>query len=156
MITPNNTKKFNTCGLTECTRENGCMNQNWGGSNRTIYDTCQYNRDLSQSVSPMAYRMYQGAYENCDKCIYDGQYWFPYSGEIVDVESDLKNITRPLSNCPQFKYSPNCKKTRSCFSTFDKTAPVVLDSSVCPIVFNNIPKLTNGGLSWPSKEFCKM
>lgn len=154
MITPDNSKKGNNCGLYDCTRENGCMSRNWGGSNRSKYDTCQYERDLMQSTSTGNYRMYQGAYENCDKCIYE-RMWFPFSDEIVMVENDLKNLTRPLSNCPQYKYSPACKKSGSCFSTFDPSAPVVIDGSLCPVVFNNIPKTTHNGLKWPSADFCK-
>lgn len=156
MITPDNSKKFNNCGLYDCTRENGCNGQkNQGGSTRLRYDVCDYEKYLSQSIGTGQYRMYQGAYENCDKCIFDKQYWFPFSGEIIDIESELKNITRGSSRCPQFKYNPNCKKSPSCLSTFDPTAPIVLNSSICPIVYNNITRPTHSGLTWPTADFCK-
>ena len=101
---------------------------NTGSSNRQIYDSCNYQKRLYESTSPLAYQLYQGAHENCNKCIYD-KFYVPYQPEIVDIESELKNITRPLSDCDQFKYSPKCKKSGLCVSTFDRTVPIVLAQS---------------------------
>ena len=127
---------------------------NTGSSNRQIYDNCNYQKRLHESVSPLAYQLYQGKHENCNKCIYD-KFYVPYQPEIVDIESELKNITRPLSDCDQFKYSPKCKKSGLCISTFDKTAPIVLAPEVCPIIYNNIPRQTNPGYRLPNPNFCK-
>ena len=68
-----------------------------GASNRQIYDCCAYAQSLQQSVDPMQYQLYFGAHENCSKCI-DKRAWFKQDREIVDIESDLWNINRPLSN----------------------------------------------------------
>jgi hypothetical protein len=119
------------------------MNQ--GSSNRLPYDDCAYAQRLHDSTTPYQYRTYVGAYENCDKCKFD-KFWRPFDAEIVDVESELKNISRPLSSCASLKYNPKCKKSNSCISTFDPSVPVVHNADVCPIVHNNIKKLTHNGM----------
>lgn len=127
---------------------------NIGASNRQIYDTCSYEKKLFESVSPLNYRLYFGASENCNKCT-DTNFYVKYQPEIVDVESELLNLTRPLSKCDQFKYSPTCKKSGLCTSTFDKKNPVVLDRDVCSVVYNNIPKRIHPGYHLPNPNFCQ-
>jgi len=124
---------------------------NLGSSNRTLYDNCAYQKELYESTSPLKYRLYLGAHENCNKCIYD-KYWLKY--DLVDIETELRNQTRPLSKCDQFKYSPACKKSGLCLSTFDPTVPVVLAAEVCPIIYNNIPKQVSRGYKLPNPDFC--
>ena len=109
-----------------------------GASNRQVYDCCKYAQDLKQSVDPLQYNLYFGAQENCSKCI-DKKAWFKQDTEIVDVESELWNITRPLSDCDQYKYNPSCQTSDSCISTFASNVPRILSPSLCPIVYNNIP-----------------
>lgn len=126
----------------------------YGGSNRTRYDRCAYQQELYQSTSPFAYRMYEGAYENCKKCTSDNKFYRPFDGVMVDTESELKGITRPVSRCPQFKYNPECKKSGLCTSTFDASVPVVPDPSVCPDILDriygqNIPRTTSKGYTLP-------
>lgn len=127
------------------------MSSSQGSSNRGIYDNCAYEKQLYESTAPLAYNLYQGAYENCNKCLYD-KFWTPY--QLVDIETELKNISRPLSNCDQFKYSPSCKRSGLCLSTFDKRVPVVPAPEVCPIVYNNIPRYTSPGYCLPDPNFC--
>lgn len=124
---------------------------NIGSSNRPIYDNCAYQQRLYESTSPLEYQLYQGKYENCNKCVHD-RFWTPY--ELVDISTELRGQTRPLSHCNRFKYNPACKKSDMCLSTFDKTVPVVLAPEVCPIVQNNIRKATTPGYEMPSKDFC--
>ena len=119
-----------------------------GASNRQIYDCCAYAQALQQSVDPLQYDLYFGAVENCNKCI-DKQAWFKQDRQIVDIESDLWNITRPLTRCDGYKYNPNCKTGPNCVSTFDPNAPRILSPSLCPIVYNNIPIQTNPGYNVP-------
>lgn len=119
-----------------------------GASNRQIYDCCAYAQALQQSVDPLQYDLYFGAVENCNKCI-DKKAWFKQDREIVDIESDLWNITRPLTKCDGYKYNPNCKTGPNCVSTFDPNAPRILSPSLCPIVYNNIPIQTNPGYTVP-------
>jgi len=116
-----------------------------GSSNRQIYDNCAYQLRLTQSTDPLSWMLYDGKYENCGKCIYKDQFWRPFDKEIVDRESELRNITRPASKCNQYQYKPTCKDSQICTSTFDDSNPVVLASEVCPVIFNNIKKMTTPG-----------
>ncbi len=126
---------------------------NIGASNRQIYDTCAYEKKLYESTSPLSYMTYFGQAENCNKCI-DKRFYVKYQPEIVDTESELLNLSRPLSKCDQFKYSPTCRKSGLCMSTFDRSAPVVLDPQVCPIVYNNIPRRTHPGYHLGNPNIC--
>jgi len=121
------------------------------------YQSCAYATDLKQSVSPLNYRMYMGKYENCDKCVYNEKnYWHPFDGEIVDVETELKGISRRASRCPSLQYSPTCNKQSGfCTSTFDKSNPIVMPQEACPIVRNNIGKMCGPGYTLDTDPFCK-
>ena len=121
---------------------------NIGGFSRSNYDTCAYEKKLSEEVSPLMYRLYEGAYENCGKCKKD-KFWRPFDKEMVDAESELKNITRRATRCPQYKYNPNCKASSVCTSTYDSSNPVVYIPEICPIIFNNIPRRTDPGYRLP-------
>jgi hypothetical protein len=126
-----------------------------GAFNRQKYDRCAYQKDLYESVSPLSWMMYPGKFENCSKCtVNEKNFWRPFDGDIVDRESDLKNITRRSSRCPQ-KYLPNCKKSATCTNTFDPSNPIVLAQEVCPIVFNNIPKMYGPGYELKTEPFCQ-
>ena len=122
-----------------------------GASNKSFYDSERYNQRLEDSVSPLAYHMMFDKYENRNKCT-DNGFFVKYQSEIVDAESELMNITRPLSKSDEFQYSPTCKKSPMCTSTFDKTNPIILAPEVCPIVYNNIPKYTNPGYTMPRQN----
>lgn len=136
------------CNLYEC-KGPGC--QSYGSLNSLNYDRCAYQKQLYESTAPLSYRLYEGAHESCDKCIYD-RFWRPF--DLVDVESELKNITRPNSKCSSFKYNPLCKNSKSCLSTFDPKVPVV-HNTLCPVVFNNIKKMTHPGYVVPNDNICK-
>jgi len=125
---------------------------NIGGYNRPIYDNCAYQKRLYQSTSPLSYQLYEGKFENCGKCMHENKFYRPF--DLVDVESELRNITRPLSHCPQYKYNPNCPKSKSCMSTFDPSVPVVMPPDACPIVHNNIPKMRHPGYEVQYPDFC--
>jgi hypothetical protein len=124
-----------------------------GASNRQVYDCCKYAQDLKQSVDPLQYNLYFGAQENCSKCI-DKKAWFKQDTEIVNVESELWNITRPLSDCDQYKYNPDCQTSDSCISTFSPNVPRILSPSLCPIVYNNIPIQDSPGYTVPNPNIC--
>ncbi len=120
-----------------------------GASNKQLYDCCKYSQDISQSVNPFYYQMYFGKGENCNKCI-DNKVWFKQDPQLVNVESELLNITRPLSDCSSYKYNPNQPNT----STFNPNVPIILPASLCPIVYNNIPRQTDKGYADPSMSLC--
>lgn len=122
-----------------------------GSSNRQIYDVCAYEQWLHTSTTPLNYALYMGKNENCGKCRYD-KFWRPF--DLVDVESELRNQTRPVSRCGILKYNKNCSPSKYCLSTYDKSVPVVFAPEICPIVFNNIPKQISVGYTIPSTEIC--
>ncbi len=119
-----------------------------GGFSRLTYDTCAYKQTLHESVSPMGYRMEKYMYESPSPCTESGKYYAPF--DLVDQESELKNITRQSTRCPSKHYSATCKwvdGNQSCTNTFDKKFPVIYSSDMCPIVHNNIKKQTTPGFS---------
>lgn len=113
------------------------MSYQQGASTRLQYDDCAYAQELRDSTSPYTYQMFEGKFENCNKCIYD-KFYTRYDGDVIDAESELKNITRSYSKCEGKKYNPGCEKSKNCTSTFDKSVPVVYAHEVCPIVYNNL------------------
>lgn len=82
-------------------------------SNRLMYDTCAYNKKMQESTSPLNYTLYPGKFENCSKCRVElgtvgGNGVSLFSGNLVDMESDLRGQTRPASLCPKYKFQPEC------------------------------------------------
>lgn len=80
-------------------------------STRLSNDTCAYKKQLLESTGPLNYAMYTGKYENCARCrvefgIVGGNNVSLFSGNLVDLESDLRGQTRPASLCPSMKYHP--------------------------------------------------
>jgi hypothetical protein len=113
-----------------------------------MYDECAYNRRIAECTAPLTYQLYEGKFQNDNKCRYNNTFVRPFDGDVVDVESDLKNITRRVTKCNELKYNPKCTKSKSCISTFDRSAPVILDRNVCAIIQNNIKKTTNSGINF--------
>ena len=82
-------------------------------SNRLIYDTCAYKKNIDQSVGPLSYLLNPIKYENCSKCrhelgIVGGSAVSQIKGNLVDLENDLRGATRSASLCPNKHYQPNC------------------------------------------------
>lgn len=89
-------------------------------SNRLIYDNCAYSQKLSQNTKQGNYMMFPDKYENPNQCrIMLGQVGGNedsiFTGNMVDLESDLFGIDRPSSLCNNSKFKPktNCSK---CYS----------------------------------------
>lgn len=123
-----------------------------GSFNRLTYDNCEYSKHLQESTSPLMYMMSRYKYENCGVCTYDGKLWAPF--DLVDYESELLNITRPNSKCPDMKYDPRCPRSPMCISTFDSDWPVVYAPDVCPVVCNNIKKMMTPGYVLHERAYC--
>jgi hypothetical protein len=85
--------------------------------NRLLYDNCEAKKYVNQSQGPGNYNMNTPII--CNNCIQEnptiqmqktgvsmnsGVQWRFYGGP-VDVESDLLNMNRPLSRCPEVKYN---------------------------------------------------
>jgi hypothetical protein len=80
-------------------------------SNRLCYDKCSYDKKLKASTSPLDYNLYTGKFENTGKCRIEfgtvgGNGVSVASGNLVDLESDLRGQTRMLSQCPSTQYNP--------------------------------------------------
>jgi hypothetical protein len=91
-----------------------------GSYNRKLYDNCQFNLQLKESVSPGEYRLFSGAHENelnnefCSKNTNAtiSNLWSSI-GDRTDVESDL-NVIKRGTNCVDDKHKPcdNSKEKR--------------------------------------------
>lgn len=138
----------NNCLKYECDQK-GCNNV--GESNRLKYDTCEYQKKLYESTKPLQFQLSEYKFESCSKCVHD-KFYRPF--DLVDIESELKNINRPQSKCAQYKYNPNCKLSTSCISTYDNMVPIVPAPEICPIVKNNIPKMNTKGFTVPNDNLC--
>ena len=83
-------------------------------SNRLIYDTCAYSKKIDESVGPLAYVLNPMKYENCNKCRHElglvgGPAVSHIQGNLVDLETELRGITRKASSCPSKKYQTACQ-----------------------------------------------
>ncbi len=105
-------------------------------STNLIYDKCAYGQRVATSTDPLKYQLYYGKFSNSARPnkeqLKDGQYeQCPSANKCydkksllrVDVESDLKNITRVASQCVTFKYHPNCNNEKSCVRKNDSRVP---------------------------------
>ena len=85
-------------------------------SNRLNYDICQYQQVLAESVGPGHYQLNTPPI-SCEPCYpSDVQIRLQRSGggvdtsqPLIDIDSELMNITRPSSKCPSRKFLPVCK-----------------------------------------------
>ena len=104
-------------------------------SNRLLYDTCSTKQRLNESVGPLAYVLNPMAYENCNKCRHElglvgGSAVSHITGNLVDLESDLRNQTRPATLCPSLKWHPMTDQ-------YIRTPPAVCHNSM---VIDTTPK----------------
>ena len=82
-------------------------------SNRLMYDTCAYKKNIEQSTSPLSYVLNPSKYENCNKCRHElgllgGPTASIIKGNLVDLENDLRGQTRTATQCPDKLYHPQC------------------------------------------------
>ena len=83
--------------------------------NRLNYDTCQYQQVLAESVGPGHYSLNTPPV-SCKPCFpTDPSVRLQRSGgsidtsrPLIDIDSELLNITRPRSKCPSRKWIPRC------------------------------------------------
>ena len=81
--------------------------------NRLIYDNCEYNHRLAESVGPLEYVLNPMQYENVNKWriefgVVGGNNVSQIGGNLVDLESDLLGVTRKASLCPSKKFRSVC------------------------------------------------
>lgn len=75
------------------------------------HDTCAYKQALQQSTRPMDYMLYPGKHYNCHQCriergIIGGNNVSISTGNLVDLESDLRGQTRMATDCSAMKFLP--------------------------------------------------
>ena len=83
--------------------------------NRLNYDSCQYKQNITESTGPGSYQLTTPPIA-CEPCYpEDPQLRLQHSGDgvdpkraLIDVDSELLNITRPRSKCPSRKWIPEC------------------------------------------------
>jgi hypothetical protein len=127
--------------------------QSIGTFSRLNYDNCAYDKRVSESVSPLGYRLSRFKYENNDRCTYDGIQHAPFDPELVDQETELRGITRPGTRCPSLQYNKNCKKSKTCTNTYDKSVPVVYPANLCPVVHSNLYPMASAGYFVSANKF---
>ena len=82
--------------------------------NRLNYDTCAYQQDLYQSVGPGEYRLTEPPNTE-DNCFAESPHIrLQHQGvsvskdtPLIDIDSELLNLTRPATACPSKKYIPD-------------------------------------------------
>ena len=85
--------------------------------NRLNYDICQYQQALAESTGPGHYALTTPPI-SCEPCYpADPQTRLQRSGAsidtskpMIDIDSEMLNITRPTSKCPSRKWIPRCSK----------------------------------------------
>ena len=85
--------------------------------NRLDYDTCSYKQEISESIGPGEYQL-NTPFISCDDCYNkDPQIILQRSGNsvakqmpMIDVDSELININRKLSNCSNDSFIPKFNK----------------------------------------------
>ena len=81
--------------------------------NRLSYDTCAYKHSLAESVGTLGWVLDPCRFNNNSKCriefgIVGGTAVSNITGNLVDLESDLRGTTRLQSKCPTYKYQNPC------------------------------------------------
>ena len=127
--------------------------------NRPMYDFCEGKKRITESTEAANYNIQTPVI--CGNCIQtdprimpnrtgvslnSNTPWRFYAGPI-DVESDLFNLNRPLSDCPSNKYHPNSK---NCFSSNGQPAGQGVTCGTKPCEGMNTCNYSNQ----PYPEFC--
>lgn len=89
---------------------------------RSSYDRCSYKKKLQENKSVFDHIMYSGMYQNSSKCRIEqgvvGGNDVSISGNLVDLESQLRGQNDILSHCMDYsfderkypkKHLPTCK-----------------------------------------------
>lgn len=117
----------------------------YGADDSINMDCCKYNQDVRMKTAAFHNRTYFGQGENCNRCSTGGKVYFKQDKEIVESESDLRGLTRPLSKCDAYKFRYGEMKD----------APVVVPPSMCPIIYSNLQRPTTNGLTDITTNVCR-
>lgn len=86
---------------------------------RTKYDDCAQRQYAETSTAPLNYSLDINRYDNCKKCrmelgLVGGTTVSIIEGNLVDLDSDLRGVTRPTTRCASKKYQNSCAGDNSC------------------------------------------
>jgi len=116
--------------------------------NKLSYDNCTYNRHLKENISVLSFYLSPYRFEHKDKCrhqlgLVGGTDVSHVSGNLVDLESDLRGQTRFLSKCDKNAYKPVSPGSDI---LNDKTAPISTQLNHLPscqmISYKEVPLAT--------------
>jgi hypothetical protein len=111
---------------------------------------CAYKAELQSSVRPINFQLDPIKYNHCGKCAPDvgivgGTNVSHISGNLVDLENDLRGQTRPLTRCPEYESKPLDGNTLTSADPYKCTNFPVIDISKkvdlpsCSIVNTKLP-----------------
>ena len=109
-----------------------------GSYNRKLYDGCQYELKLKESVTPAENRLYVGAYENelnSELCSKNENATISNTwktiGKRTDIESELFYLVKG-SNCVHDKHKPCENSTENRCNPGVPANPRVCERDICP------------------------
>jgi hypothetical protein len=110
--------------------------------NKLNYDNCSYNQSLLESEGPCSYQLMKPSNVN-QMCMSDDPYIrAQYMGSrhvpgtsLIDIDSELMNITRPVSDCPSQKYIPHVNSSNFCNAP--NSHNMIPTDTITPINRNN-------------------
>lgn len=119
------------------------------------YDPCTYQTNLVQSIGPGDYSI-ATPFVQCSTCL-SGDPWLQGSGGVsvcedrllIDIDSELHNLTRPATNCPAGMYHP----TKTPFCTSSKDFGACLDAVATEDTRLTNPPCTLRGTGWNRWEW---
>lgn len=128
-------------------------------SNRLRYDPNTYKHSLAESVGPLNYQL--GTPQQCEECfIKDPSYRLQRAGvstdsrnAMIDVDSELLNITRKLSNNPAEKYIPQEDKEGNLCTETEKYHPRECDVVKTEYTLLSNPPCNLRGTGWNRWEW---
>lgn len=111
--------------------------------NRLAYDHCRYARELNENTNVLKYIINENRYEHPDKCrhelgIVGGATVSHVRGNVVDMESELRGITRNLSKCAISQSKPL------------EEQPIILNDKTMPIDTRKVHLPSCQMISYPS------
>jgi len=78
---------------------------------RSSYDRCSYQKKMNENKGTFDYLMYQGKFQNTSKCRMElgvvGGNEVSTSGNLVDLESELRGQNAVLSHCQDYSFDEN-------------------------------------------------
>jgi len=119
-----------------------------------MYDTEAYAQDIRESAGILDYKMKTP--QQCEECISnDPSIRVQRSGvsidnnmSMVDIDSELMNITRKLSHVPEEKYLPKFDKDGNIITETSKDHPKACDLPVTEYTLLSNPSSNLRGTGW--------